>query len=76
STQSNFDGKFSLVPSSISIQTTQNGPQNPVATCARGVRGISHNPAEITADEDLIAGCQVLCDVMLELAATTFEEAK
>ena len=40
------------------------------------VRGISHNPAEITADEDLIAGCQVLCDVMLELAATTFEEAK
>ena len=40
------------------------------------VRGISHNPAEITADEDLIAGCQVLCDVMLELSATSFEEAK
>jgi N-carbamoyl-L-amino-acid hydrolase len=40
------------------------------------VRGISHNPAEFTADEDLIAGCQVMCDVMLDLAATTFEEAK
>jgi len=40
------------------------------------VRGVSHNPAEVTADEDLVAGCQVLCDVMLELSATTFEEAK
>lgn len=32
------------------------------------VRGISHNPAESTDPEDLVAGCQVLADVMLELA--------
>ncbi len=31
------------------------------------VNGISHNPAEFTSDDDLIAGTQVLADVMLEL---------
>lgn len=40
------------------------------------VRGVSHNPAELTDEDDLVAGCQVLCDVMLELSATTFEGAK
>jgi N-carbamoyl-L-amino-acid hydrolase len=32
------------------------------------VRGISHNPTEFTAPEDLEAGAQVLLDVMVELA--------
>ena len=32
------------------------------------VRGISHNPAEFTAPDDLVDGCQVLADVMLQLA--------
>ena len=31
------------------------------------IGGISHNPAELTSDEDLVVGCQVLCDVMLDL---------
>lgn len=31
-------------------------------------KGISHNPAEYTADEDLIAGAEVLADVLGELA--------
>ncbi len=31
-------------------------------------RGISHNPAEHTDADDLVAGAQVLCDVMLQLA--------
>lgn len=30
-------------------------------------RGISHNPAEHTDDQDLVAGCQILADVMLAL---------
>ena len=32
------------------------------------VRGISHNPAEFTSPDDLVEGCQVLADVMLQLA--------
>ena len=31
------------------------------------IGGISHNPAELTSDDDLVVGCQVLCDVMLDL---------
>jgi N-carbamoyl-L-amino-acid hydrolase len=31
------------------------------------VRGVSHNPAEMTDADDLVLGCQVLADVMLEL---------
>jgi N-carbamoyl-L-amino-acid hydrolase len=33
------------------------------------VRGISHNPAELTADADLEAGANVLLDVVLRLAS-------
>lgn len=33
------------------------------------VRGISHNPAEHTAEQDLVAGANVLLQVMLALAA-------
>lgn len=33
------------------------------------VRGVSHNPAEMTDDDDLVLGCQVLADVMLALTA-------
>ena len=33
------------------------------------VAGISHNPAEYTAPEDLVAGADVLLQVMLELAS-------
>jgi beta-ureidopropionase / N-carbamoyl-L-amino-acid hydrolase len=31
--------------------------------------GVSHNPAEFTEPEDLAAGCQVLADVLVELAS-------
>ncbi|HKY67807.1 MAG TPA: hydantoinase/carbamoylase family amidase, partial [Acidimicrobiales bacterium] len=31
--------------------------------------GISHNPAEFTEPDDLAAGCQVLADVLVELAS-------
>lgn len=33
------------------------------------VRGVSHNPAEMTDADDLVLGCQVLADVMLALTA-------
>ena len=32
------------------------------------IGGVSHNPAELTEDADLVAGCQVMADVMLDLA--------
>ena len=32
------------------------------------VGGVSHNPAEFTRDEDLIAGANVLLDVVVELS--------
>ena len=32
------------------------------------IAGVSHNPAEATAQADLIAGAQVLLDVVSELA--------
>ena len=32
------------------------------------IGGISHNPAELTDDADLVVGCQVMADVMLDLA--------
>jgi acetylornithine deacetylase/succinyl-diaminopimelate desuccinylase-like protein len=32
------------------------------------VKGISHNPAEFTRDEDVIAGCNVLLTAALDLA--------
>ena len=32
------------------------------------VKGLSHNPAEFTADEDLIAGANVLLRAVLRLA--------
>jgi N-carbamoyl-L-amino-acid hydrolase len=35
------------------------------------VRGISHNPAELTADTDLEAGANVLLHVLLQLAASS-----
>ena len=35
--------------------------------------GISHNPAEYTAPADLLAGAEVLLDVLVELAGTSFE---
>lgn len=38
------------------------------------VEGISHNPAEFTAAEDLIAGSNILLDVMWCLAHTNFAE--
>jgi N-carbamoyl-L-amino-acid hydrolase len=34
------------------------------------VKGLSHNPAEYTDPADLVAGCEVLADVMLSLAGT------
>jgi N-carbamoyl-L-amino-acid hydrolase len=34
------------------------------------VRGISHNPAELTSDADLEAGANVLLHVLLRLAST------
>jgi N-carbamoyl-L-amino-acid hydrolase len=37
------------------------------------VRGISHNPAEFTAEEDLIVGTNLLLMVMQRLAAMSFE---
>ena len=39
------------------------------------VRGISHNPAEFTEPDDLIAGSNVLLDVMWRLAHTDFPAA-
>lgn len=36
------------------------------------VKGISHNPAEFTSEQDLHAGANVLLQVMLELAETDF----
>lgn len=38
------------------------------------VQGISHNPAEFTAADDLVAGSNVLLDVMWRLAHTDFAE--
>jgi N-carbamoyl-L-amino-acid hydrolase len=38
------------------------------------VRGISHNPAEYTDPDDLVAGSNVLLDVMWQLAHTEFSE--
>jgi len=35
-------------------------------------KGISHNPAEHTDEEDLVTGANVLLHVMLELADTVF----
>lgn len=32
------------------------------------IQGISHNPAEYTKDEDVIAGANVFLDVVAELA--------
>ena len=34
--------------------------------------GISHNPAEHTDDEDLVAGTQLLADAMLALTEVTW----
>jgi N-carbamoyl-L-amino-acid hydrolase len=34
------------------------------------IKGISHNPAELTSDADLIAGANVLLQTMLQLAET------
>jgi beta-ureidopropionase / N-carbamoyl-L-amino-acid hydrolase len=34
--------------------------------------GLSHNPAEFTEPDDLVVGCQILADVMLDLARTDF----
>jgi beta-ureidopropionase / N-carbamoyl-L-amino-acid hydrolase len=42
-------------------------PTGMVFVPSRG--GISHNPAEFTEPEDLAAGCQVLADVLVELAS-------
>ena len=42
-------------------------PTGMVFVPSRG--GISHNPAEFTAPDDLAAGCQVLTDVLVRLAA-------
>jgi N-carbamoyl-L-amino-acid hydrolase len=42
-------------------------PSGMVFVPSRG--GVSHNPAEFTEPEDLAAGCQVLADVMVELAS-------
>lgn len=39
------------------------------------VRGISHNPAEFTDPDDLVAGSNVLLEVMWQLAHTEFSEA-
>jgi N-carbamoyl-L-amino-acid hydrolase len=39
------------------------------------VAGISHNPAEYTAPDDLVAGANVLLQVMLDLADSPAEEA-
>jgi N-carbamoyl-L-amino-acid hydrolase len=36
-------------------------------------KGISHNPAEHTSPEDLVAGCDVLLDVMWRLSHTEFD---
>ena len=36
-------------------------------------KGISHNPAEYTSPEDLVAGCDVLLEVMWRLAHTDFD---
>jgi acetylornithine deacetylase/succinyl-diaminopimelate desuccinylase-like protein len=36
------------------------------------VNGISHNPAEFTAAEDLAEGAQILLETMVELASTEF----
>jgi N-carbamoyl-L-amino-acid hydrolase len=41
-------------------------PTGMVFVPSRG--GVSHNPAEFTEPEDLAAGCQVLADVLVELA--------
>ena len=38
------------------------------------IDGISHNPAELTDDEDLVLGCDVLLHTMLRLANTSFNE--
>ena len=38
------------------------------------INGISHNPAELTDDEDLALGCDVLLHTMLRLANTSFDE--
>ena len=42
-------------------------PTGMVFVPSRG--GISHNPAEHTEPDDLAAGCQVLADVLVELAS-------
>jgi beta-ureidopropionase / N-carbamoyl-L-amino-acid hydrolase len=42
-------------------------PTGMVFVPSRG--GVSHNPAEFTEPEDLAAGCQVLADVLVELAS-------
>jgi beta-ureidopropionase / N-carbamoyl-L-amino-acid hydrolase len=42
-------------------------PTGMVFVPSRG--GISHNPAEFTEPEDLAAGCQILADVLVELAS-------
>lgn len=39
------------------------------------VGGISHNPAEYTAPTELLAGTEVLLDVLIELAGTSFDDA-
>jgi N-carbamoyl-L-amino-acid hydrolase len=42
-------------------------PTGMVFVPSRG--GVSHNPAEFTEPDDLAAGCQVLADVLVELAS-------
>lgn len=39
------------------------------------IKGISHNPAEVTADSDLTLGADVLLHTMLRLASTDFRNA-
>ncbi|MGA1565263.1 MAG: Zn-dependent hydrolase [Ilumatobacteraceae bacterium] len=47
-------------------------PTAMIFTPSRG--GVSHNPAEHTDDDDLVAGCQVLADVMLALTVNAWME--
>jgi N-carbamoyl-L-amino-acid hydrolase len=42
-------------------------PAGMVFVPSRG--GVSHNPAELTEPDHLVAGCQVLADVLVDLAS-------
>lgn len=49
-------------------------PTAMIFTPSRG--GVSHNPAEHTDDDDLVAACQVLADVMLALTSEVWTEER